>query len=218
MTKPEHTPAPTSGRAVYGFCLFLLINTLFIIYIFWAFIPTKILENQLGLNYLPDKYFALYIPILILCGTTIFAFFIYPSLSLSITPDIDSECTIRDKYTIYRCQFYDIDGKKCNNKVTSKSLISNKIEREKESSSEGKLQQRSWSIPKYCEYHNEYLNGRLNEFNENEEITNFCDCTMKKSCLLHQNPNFINNLKNRPKIPTICDLDLAEICNKIFDN
>lgn len=128
----EHTPAPTPSRAIYGFVFFLLFKSLFIIYVFWAYIPTKYLE-YLGLTYFPDKYFALYVPILVLVGTTLFAFFIYPSLGMAMTPDIDSICTIRDSKTIRRCEFISEKDRKCDNKIEEDFV--------------------DWALPKYCSYH-----------------------------------------------------------------
>ncbi len=86
---PEHTPAPTPHRAVYGFAVFLLFKTLLILYLFWAFVPDNFLENSLGLTYLPDKYFAMFLPMVVMMALIFFAFLIYPALNLSMTADVD---------------------------------------------------------------------------------------------------------------------------------
>lgn len=89
---PEHSPAPTPHRAIYGYSLYLLIITLFVFYILWALLPTK----QLGLTYLPDKYFAVLLPMLVLVGLAFFAFFIYPAINMSLTPNIDAMSSVVD--------------------------------------------------------------------------------------------------------------------------
>lgn len=86
----EQSPAPSTERSIYGFVVYLLFSTLFVLYVLWAFIPLEFYENTLGITELPNKYFALFIPILVLTATTIFAFCVYPSFSLIMTPDIDS--------------------------------------------------------------------------------------------------------------------------------
>ncbi|XP_059218553.1 phosphatidylinositol N-acetylglucosaminyltransferase subunit P [Stomoxys calcitrans] len=89
---PEHSPAPTPHRAVYGYSFYLLVITLFIFYVLWALLPTK----QFGLSYLPDKYFAVLLPMLVLVGLAFFAFFIYPAINMSLTPDIDAMSSVVD--------------------------------------------------------------------------------------------------------------------------
>lgn len=111
----EHTPAPTASRSIYGFVLYLLFSTLFILYVLWALIPDSIFKS-IGITELPNKYFALFIPILILTATTLFAFFIYPSMSFIMTPNIDSIHTITDSHSIRRCQFK-TNGLQCDNKI-----------------------------------------------------------------------------------------------------
>jgi phosphatidylinositol N-acetylglucosaminyltransferase subunit P len=140
INMPEHTPAPTPSRAIYGFILFLLFKTLFIIYVFWAFLPEEFLRTKLGLTYLPDKYFALYVPILVLCGVTFFAFFIYPALSLALTASIDHISTIKDDFSIKRCEYAGPNGVLCDQKVTTKS-------------NKGRTTSNSWEREKYCLYH-----------------------------------------------------------------
>uniref|UniRef100_A0A1A9X465 PIG-P domain-containing protein n=1 Tax=Glossina brevipalpis TaxID=37001 RepID=A0A1A9X465_9MUSC len=92
ITMPEHTPAPTPARAVYGYAFYLLTLTLFVLYVLWAFLPAK----ALGLSYLPDKYFAVLLPMLVLVGLSFFAFFIYPAINMSLTPDKDEMASVVD--------------------------------------------------------------------------------------------------------------------------
>lgn len=86
-----------------------------------------------GLTYLPDKYFALFVPMLILVGTAFFAFFIYPGLSLAMTADVDDLSTIKDKFTIYRCQYrIENSSKVCDNKIEEVG---------------------KWNLNKFCSHH-----------------------------------------------------------------
>lgn len=100
----EHTPGPQFHRAIYGFSLYLIFHSLFLIYVVWAFVPDRILADVFHLNYLPDKYFALYIPVLVLNATAVFAFLVYPLVNMRLTPSLNSPSTIRDKFTIRRCE------------------------------------------------------------------------------------------------------------------
>lgn len=102
----QSSPAPTTSRSIYGFVVYLLFTCLFLLYFLWAFVPSSFFQ-LIGITELPDKYFVLFFPILILTATTIFAFFIYPSLSFIITPNIDSIHTIRDENSIIRCSICD---------------------------------------------------------------------------------------------------------------
>lgn len=131
---PEHTPSPTPSRGIYGFVLFLLFNTLFILYCLYAFVPTYIFENYLGITYLPDKYFALFVPILILTAANLFAFLIYPSLTMIATPNIDEKITIQDEYSVRRCIHRDSIGVLCDRKIAPNS-------------------EDGWDLKKVCDYH-----------------------------------------------------------------
>lgn len=92
---PEHTPAPTPSRAVYGFVMYLGFKFLFIMYLLWAYVPHSWFE-AIGITYLPKRYWALAIPVFLLTVFTVFAFFIYPSLGLCMTPNWDDLRTIQD--------------------------------------------------------------------------------------------------------------------------
>ncbi|CAG9769200.1 unnamed protein product [Ceutorhynchus assimilis] len=93
---PEHTPAPTPSRAVYGFVMFLSFNIFFLVYLVWAIVPETYFE-QIGIDFLPQRHWAVSIPIYFLTVLAIFAFLIYPSLGLLMTPDIDDLQTITDE-------------------------------------------------------------------------------------------------------------------------
>lgn len=92
---PEHTPAPTPSRAVYGFVMYLGFKLFFILYVIWAYVPHSWFE-AIGITYLPNRHWALSIPVFLLTVLTIFAFFIYPSLGLCMTPNWDDLRTIED--------------------------------------------------------------------------------------------------------------------------
>ncbi|XP_019879479.1 phosphatidylinositol N-acetylglucosaminyltransferase subunit P [Aethina tumida] len=93
---PEHTPAPTPSRAVYGFVLYLSFKLFFILYVIWAVVPEKYFP-AFGIDFLPKRHWAITVPIFLLTVLTIFAFFIYPSIGLIMTPHIDDMRTITDE-------------------------------------------------------------------------------------------------------------------------
>ncbi|KAH8247816.1 hypothetical protein KR038_010170 [Drosophila bunnanda] len=89
---PEHSPAPTPHRAIYGFAFYMLFTVLFITYVAWALLPF-----EFGLHsYLPDKYFAVFIPFLVLVFAWFFAFLIYPAINLSMTVNVDAIASVVD--------------------------------------------------------------------------------------------------------------------------
>ncbi|XP_017776877.1 PREDICTED: phosphatidylinositol N-acetylglucosaminyltransferase subunit P [Nicrophorus vespilloides] len=96
---PEHTPAPTQSRAVYGFALHLILRALFFLYTLWAMIPDEYFIS-IGITYLPNRYWAVTIPIFLLSGLATFAFIVYPSFGLYITPNLNDERTIMDSASI----------------------------------------------------------------------------------------------------------------------
>lgn len=96
---PEHTPAPTRARSIYGFVLYLASSTLFVVYVCWATIPNEIL-NVLNISYYPQKYWAIAVPLQLLFALWLFAFVIYPCLNLLMTPNIDNINTIVDNFSL----------------------------------------------------------------------------------------------------------------------
>lgn len=168
---PEHTPAPTSSRGIYGFTVYLLFSTLFVLYVLWAFIPTEVFE-AIGLTELPNKYFALFIPFLILTATFLFGFFIYPSISFAMTPDVDSIYTITDNFAVKRCQFRDENGILCDNKIPND------------------FESSPWNFKTTCDNHQ----------NRVSKIENFCDCAEKEKCLLYKDKDFVEKLSRKKNI------------------
>lgn len=182
----EHTPGPQFHRAIYGFSLYLIFNSLFLIYVVWAFVPDRILSDVFHLNYLPDKYFALYIPILILNATATFAFLIYPLVNMRLTPNLNSMSTIRDKFTIKRC--------------------------EKENCTSPRKMGTKDAKARYCKRHEE----GDDELYDEELISDWCDCRDESKCLIKRIPNHVEKLRRKKKMPTVCDLDLAEVSDLLY--
>jgi phosphatidylinositol glycan class P protein len=184
----EHSPAPASSRGIYGFVVYLLFSTLFVFYVLWTFIPLEIYE-KLGITELPNKYFALFIPILVLTATTLFAFLIYPGISLCMTPNIDAICTIKDKHAVTRCQFRNDDGVLCDNKIDHDPFI-------------------SWQSPRHCESHYQSSGSR---------IVNYCDCTEKEKCLLYKVKDHTETLGRRESfIQNSADLNIEDVSDVLY--
>lgn len=127
---PEHTPAPTPARSIYGFIVFLGFRTLFIIYLCWALIPDKWL-NALNIYYYPQKYWALAVPVQVLVALKLFAFLIYPGMNLAMTPNVDDVRTITDNYALKKtsvCENSEIELKcSCCDKTKCKLKTVNRI-------------------------------------------------------------------------------------------
>lgn len=186
----EQSPAPTSSRSIYGFVVFLLFSTLFILYVLWAFIPLDVFKDYLGISELPNKYFALFIPILILTATTLFAFFIYPSMSFIMTTNLDSVFTITDESSIRRCRYRDVNGVLCDNKIRKQSND-------------------DWFMPTECENHQ----------NRESKISNYCDCKDKTKCILATDEDYIEKLRKRENhMQNSSDLDIYEVSHVLYGN
>lgn len=97
---PEHTPAPTPARSLYGFFLYLFSKTMLFLYCAWVFIPDEYL-HYINIYYYPQKYWATAVPIQCLVALTLFAFIIYPSSNLMLTVNMDSINTIKDSHSRY---------------------------------------------------------------------------------------------------------------------
>lgn len=97
---PEHTPAPTPARSLYGFFMYLFSKTILGVYCIWAFTPDYYL-HIINIYYYPQRYWSTAIPIQCLVALTMFAFFIYPSSNMILTPNINSIDTIVDPSSNY---------------------------------------------------------------------------------------------------------------------
>jgi len=70
----------------------MLFTVLFLVYVAWALLPL-----EFGLHsYLPDKYFAVFVPFLVLVFAWFFAFLIYPAINLSMTVSVDAIASVVD--------------------------------------------------------------------------------------------------------------------------
>lgn len=96
---PEHTPSPSSSRAVYGFVLYLGSCSALGLYLVWAVMPDSILHS-LGLTYWPQKSWAVTLPIYGCVILALFAFLFYPGLNLMIVPPVHDMRTIVDSYSV----------------------------------------------------------------------------------------------------------------------
>lgn len=195
---PEHTPAPTPHRAIYGFAMFVFCLALFICYIIWAFVPDETLV-QLGLTAPPDKYFVLFIPILVMFALTMFAWIIYPAMNLAITFDPDDPRTIIDSCSIRRCNFINIrNGRVCDKRIEP-------------------LSNSGWSIGSLCPIHDGNMNSWDSANDENDvQIEDFCDCIDKTQCWLHRNPGHVRKLMDRQMVASVGDLDVSDVCATLF--
>lgn len=198
----EPTPAPTPSRAVYGFAWFLFFKTFFILYIFWAFVPEHILEETFGLTYLPNKYFALCIPVTVV-SAVMYAFFIYPLSNLAMQDDINDPHTIHDNRTIKRCSFVDRNnGKRCARKVNRNETNASS-------------QYNVWISEEYCDEHCLVGNG-IDGNHDNSTENGCCDCINKNNCLLEKNANHLHTLHNRSTVPSMFDLDISTVSRQLY--
>jgi len=103
----QHSPAPTPSRAVYGFLLYLISNFMLISYFVWALVPDPLLA-ALGLDFLPQKYWAVALPLFL----SLVFFLPRRRLSKSWTPQNPGNCDFAtDRHTISRESIAsDLDG------------------------------------------------------------------------------------------------------------
>lgn len=216
---PEHTPVPTPHRAVYGFAFFTFFKILFIVYLFWAFVPDHMIENSLGLTYLPDKYFALCVPMLVCCALTVFGFFIYPSWNLSMQHDIDAVHTIHDRYSLVRCKYIMQRDNGRNDHPNFIKYCDRKVDPVEYSGREN-----NWWLESYCDFHRiqatEWAVVRTAAAaapsQNHQSIYCFCDCTDRSKCILRQIPRYIDELLTHEMTPNICDIDIVQTCQELF--
>ncbi|KAJ0180540.1 hypothetical protein K1T71_003944 [Dendrolimus kikuchii] len=136
---PEHTPAPTPARSLYGFFMYLFSKTMLGMYLIWAFTPDEYLHS-LNIYYYPLKYWSTAIPIQCLVALTIFAFLIYPSTNLMLTVDVDNvntiwdacsqqTCVIKEESyaTSHKCVCADGSSCKINNIINPKDYVQNTV-------------------------------------------------------------------------------------------
>ena len=96
----EHSPAPTPSRAVYGFVMYLLSYSSLLLYLIWAMVPDYVLEWA-GLDFLPQKYWAVAIPVYLSVLFFSFVLVIYPCLGMISTPSITDIRHVTDSHSVY---------------------------------------------------------------------------------------------------------------------
>lgn len=95
----ESTPSPTPSRANNGFVLYLASSIMFVIYLIWAFVPDHVLHH-FGLTYLPQKYWAIAVPIYGMVFLLVFVMFFYPCINMCLVPARDSPHVMADSYSL----------------------------------------------------------------------------------------------------------------------
>jgi phosphatidylinositol glycan class P protein len=96
----EEKKTNISSVELYGFFSWNLSAVVFILYMIWAFVPDSIL-NDFGIYYIPHKYYAIALPLWI--AVTVFSLlFLYVTICMYSTPDIESYATLQDKHTILK--------------------------------------------------------------------------------------------------------------------
>lgn len=102
----QPNPSPTPERAVYGFILYILATSSFGLYLMWLFLPEEIL-NFIGIGeFLPQKYWAVALPIYFSVAFFLFVFIVYPSLGLLVTPKLKDVRNVTDEFVIYNSKKY----------------------------------------------------------------------------------------------------------------
>lgn len=96
----QKTAVTDPERAIYGFFLLILSITLLTLFILLSFLPNNWLD-QIGLTYLPDKYWYLAIPsyFVILPFVTLA---IYTTLNMRMVNDLNSINNLKDEKSIYK--------------------------------------------------------------------------------------------------------------------
>ncbi|GAB6026347.1 hypothetical protein CHUAL_012551 [Chamberlinius hualienensis] len=93
----DNSPAPTPSRGIYGFVLFLGCVLCAILYLLWAYIPLNWMES-VGITYLPQKYWAVAIPVYFTVGVLLFGCCFYPGLCLLNVKPLNSMDLITDEF------------------------------------------------------------------------------------------------------------------------
>merc|ERR1711937_339084 len=76
-------PGPNVSRGVYGFVMYVTAKSAFLIYILWAVVPQKFLDEHGLEDFFPSKYWALVFPVWIIIAT-IFIWLIYFAINANI--------------------------------------------------------------------------------------------------------------------------------------
>lgn len=98
--KSEASPAPTPSRAVYGFVMWLSSHLCLLMYLVWALVPDRYLELA-GLEFLPQKYWAVAVPLYLSVCFFLLVFVVYPCLGMLVTPQSDHLSNVTDSRSGY---------------------------------------------------------------------------------------------------------------------
>ena len=98
--KKEASPAPTPSRAVYGFVMWLASYLSLLLYLLWAILPDHLLQLA-GLEFLPQKYWAVAVPIYLSVCFFLLVLVVYPSLGMLITPQPHHLNNVTDRRSGY---------------------------------------------------------------------------------------------------------------------
>lgn len=212
---PEHTPAPTPHRAIYGFAFFVLCAALCAVYMCWALVPQSVLGGLFGLTYMPDKYFVLFIPPVVMFALTLFGFVVYPAMNVAGTFEPTDERTVRDAASIRRCRWLvAVDGSNGERRRCDRRVV--------ESVTAG------WSVAQRCELHvaSYRVAGEETEADDcngvveasDVRIEDYCDCAAgsEESCVLRQRPGHVRELLAMRTVPSVSDLDVDEVSRRLF--
>lgn len=189
---PEHTPSPRPARAVYGFVLHFLIKTTQAVYVFWSYMPHKILEENLGLGYLPNQYFAFYLPTLIFFSVWIFIFCLYPAVGLAKASAIEKLETIQDSTSIH--------------------------ESFRRSAKNGWYQNMKTLVDLNFTTHSADVTIKRNVIHQLSSKKK-CDCLDANFCFKsNEETTYLTHIQLRKRIPSAQDLSIHYVCVNLYAN
>ena len=103
--RSEASPAPSASRAVYGFVMWLVSHLCLLLYLVWALVPHSYLELA-GLEFLPQKYWAVAVPIYLSVCFFCLVFIVYPCLGMLVTPSLGDLTLVTDGHRVGHPQHY----------------------------------------------------------------------------------------------------------------
>lgn len=99
MSESGPSPAPAYGRCIYGFVLYIIANSMLLLF-FISLLPDYLLD-KLGLSGLPSRYWYIGLSSLVFVPLFAFGLFIYPIFLYSLTERMDSVYLFTDKFSYY---------------------------------------------------------------------------------------------------------------------
>ncbi len=52
---------------------------------------------------------------------------------------------------------------------------------------------------------------------EEYKIENYCDCADKNRCVIAKDSDHVRMLHYRKTVPSVCDLNISEVCRNMFE-